>query len=241
MLLKSRTPHTIMPAVERVPAVICDLKRLLEGLYVEMPGWEPNYVIIDERLKVSRVNVIGVITLVDTQGGGARYTLTDGTGDIALRSYEGSEPRAKPGDLVVVIGRPRVYQNEIYLVPEVIRTIDQNWVNHRKRQLELLDDERSNLAILEIPETQVTKESSAAHAPAVEKKDSSKQTPEEPSSDTERIYAMIESLDSGDGVDLSDVLMKAQSDGIENAEKAIHHMLEMGDIFEIRAGKLKVL
>ena len=224
-----------MPAIERVPAVISDIKRLREGAYVEMPGWEPNYVLIDERIKASRINLIGIITLADTDGGSARYTLTDGTGDLIIRSYEGSEPRAQPGDPVVVVGRPRVFQGELFLALEVIRTIDQRWAHHRKKHLELLDAQRSTLPVLEVPE---------APEPPKDPEPVQRSVPEpsaQPASDTERIYAMIETLDPGDGVDLSDVLVKAQAEGITSAEKAIAHMLEMGDIFEIRAGKLKVL
>jgi RPA family protein len=220
-------------AIERVPAVVSDIKRLRAGTYVEMPGWDPNYVIIDKRIKASRVNLIGIITLADTDGGGVRYTLTDGTGDLLLRSYEGSVALAAPGDPVIVVGRPRSFQNEIFLAVEIIRPIDQRWAHHRKRHLELLDAHRSQLPVLEAPEPL---EPEVVAPSAIETS-----RDEKPSSDTERIYALIESLDPGDGIDLSDVLIKAQADGIENAEKAIDHMLEMGDIFEIRAGKLKVL
>ena len=221
-----------MAMIERLPAVISDIKRLREGTYVEMPGWDPNYVIIDNRIKASRVNLIGIVTLAEPDGGGARYTLTDGTGDLLLRSYEGSELRIDPGDPVVVIGRPRAFQNEIFLAVELIRKIDQRWAHHRKRHLESLNAQRATLEVIEAPEP--------SEQPPPSDPSPQGDTPK-PESDTERLYAMIETIDSGDGADLSDILIKAQSEGIENAEKAINHMLEMGDIFEIRAGKLKVL
>jgi hypothetical protein len=229
--------------VERVPAVISDIGRIKSAAYVEMPGWEPNYVVIDERVRASRLNVIGVITLSEPIGSGIRYTLTDVTGEIALQSFERSEPEALPGDLVVVIGRPRTFQNEIYLVPEIIRRLDMKWAGYRKRQLELLEKERAPLERIPI-EKPVASAQRTNHPPTLDRSEPSaeKNAPiPQSATATERIYAMIESLDPGDGVALTDVLEKAQAEGIENAERAITHMLEMGDIFEIRAGRLKVL
>ena len=226
--------------VERVPAVICDIKHLKEGRYVERPGWDPNYVVLNDRVRVSRVNIIGAITLATAEGGSAQYTLSDGTGEITLRTYDTSELEANPGELVIVIGRPRSYQNEVYIVPEIIRLVKEPWATHRKKHLEILTQERSVLPILE-EEPQDTSETSTPREREPVREAPQPPAQAEPANDTERIYAMIETLDGGDGVDISDVLTKAESDGIENAEKAIHHMLEMGDIFEIRAGKLKVL
>lgn len=222
--------------VERMPAVICDVKSISAGRYVEMPGWEPNYVVVDDRLRVSRVNVIGTITQAEAEGSIARYALDDASGRIALRSYESSELEAKPGDLVIVIGRPRIYQNEIYLVPELIRAIEPAWAGFRKRQLELLTGERALLEAIDETEAPASGGETRAPKPAAKDADT-----DAPATDTERIYALIERIDTGDGADMSDVIARAEKDGIAEAEKAIHHMLEMGDIFEIRAGKLKVL
>lgn len=223
--------------VERMPAVICDVKRISTGRYVEMPGWEPNFVVMDDRLKVSRVNVIGTITQAEQDGTIVRYALADASGMISLRSYETNELEASPGDLVIVIGRPRAYQDEIYLVPEIIRKVEPAWAAYRKRQLELLETERSALEPIEITEPEAPSEP-RAESPRTETR---APEPVGDATDTERIYALIERIDSGDGADMSDVLSQAEKDGIAEAEKAIHHMLEMGDIFEIRAGKLKVL
>lgn len=228
---------------ERVPAVIIDVKSITQGTYVEMPGWDPNYVIVDSRFKVSRVNIIGVIVQAEVDGNTANYTLSDQTGTITLRSFDTPEIEAKPEEPVLVIGRPRVYQNEIYLVPELIRTIDPRWAEYRKRELDILAEERLALPEIEVPseEERAALKTERQTEPREEKPKKAEPEPEGAATDTERIYAMIETIDSGDGADLSEVLAKAQAEGIENAERAIHHMLEMGDIFEIRAGKLKVL
>ena len=223
--------------VERVPAVICDVDSLTKGTYVEMPGWDPNYVIIDERVQASRVNVIGIITQAQAEGNVAQYVLDDSSATIQVRSYESEQLEAKPGELVLVIGRPRVYQNEVYLAAEIIRPVKPAWAQHRKKQLAQLAAERAALPKFEPPEP--SDEPEAALIPSTPPKPTAE--PKKDASDTERIYAMIEKLDSGDGADISDVLAEADKQGIDDAEKAISHMLEMGDIFEIRAGKLKVL
>ena len=49
---------------------------------------------------------------------------------------------------------------------------------------------------------------------------------------------MIKKLDEGDGVLIDDVI---KSSKIGDAEEIINRLLENGDIFEIKPGKLKIL
>ena len=55
---------------------------------------------------------------------------------------------------------------------------------------------------------------------------------------SEGIYSLIKELDNGDGVSFEDILGKFK--GAE-AEAIINTLLENGNIFEIRPGRLKVL
>ena len=54
----------------------------------------------------------------------------------------------------------------------------------------------------------------------------------------DEIYSLIKSLDNGDGVSVDDVIKSSKD---KSAEFIINKLLESGDIFEIKPGRLKVL
>ena len=61
---------------------------------------------------------------------------------------------------------------------------------------------------------------------------------EEVANINEEIYLLIKRLDTGDGVAIDDVINKFNN---AEAEKILNILLEKGDIFEVKPGKLKVL
>lgn len=115
---------------------ICDLK---EGQYVRVDGeWEPNYVMTPASRKVSRANIMAVVaTQPDIGGGQSSFLVDDGTAQMTVRLFEEREFGVAPGDVVTVIGRPRQYGDEIYVVPEIVKKIsDPRWVNYRLLELQ---------------------------------------------------------------------------------------------------------
>jgi len=106
-----------------------NVKNILTKPYVVQEGWEPNY--LDMGIKVSRVNIIGVITHADEN-----YKLEDESGEVMLKSFEPLPQTAAVGDVVIVIGRPREYNNERYVAPETIQKIDAKWLQVRKNELQ---------------------------------------------------------------------------------------------------------
>jgi len=55
---------------------------------------------------------------------------------------------------------------------------------------------------------------------------------------TDEIFSLIRKLDSGEGVLIDDVIKDCKN---ESAEKILSKMLENGDIFEVKPGKIKIL
>lgn len=188
------------------------IKELIEGDYQEQEGWEPN-LLHTGRGTVSRVNLIG--TFLQMQGGSF---LDDGTGQIQLRSFEETPglTDAKQGDVVLVIGRPRLYQETLFIIPEVVRGVDKKWALVRKNELGDIKQYEKK-------------------PPKVE------QVPPQPISENlaEKIVDIIAELDSGDGADIDAIVEKS---GLgERAEEIVQQLLLDGEIFEIRPGILKVL
>ncbi|MBI4452994.1 hypothetical protein HY637_06200 [Candidatus Woesearchaeota archaeon] len=163
-------------------------------------------------LNVSRVNVIANIVYKSEQGNSANAIIDDGTGKISLRIFENNDifSKADVGDFVLVIGRVREFGNERYVLPEILRKIEDNgWVNLRKLELINVNFEGNVLNAV----------AGAANL-------------------SEDVYMLIKNLDKGEGVEFGDVIKNSQN---LDAEHMINKLLESGDVFEVKPGRLKVL
>ncbi len=231
---------------ERQPAIVCNVKHILESEYYELPGWEPNFILIKKKLKANRVNVIGVIIDKSEEFGFKTFILEDNTGKILLRSFEEQNFNANVGDVVLVIGKPRKYNDSFYIIPEIVKVIDKKWIEYRLKELELLEEKLLLMEEVKVEEKTIEKKDKEEEKVKekiddfLEEKNEIKEKENE-KSDSEIIYDLIKENDKGDGADMFLILKLAEEKGIKNAEKNIHLMLELGDIFEIKAGKLKVL
>ena len=185
------------------------VKEILEGRYEEKEGWEPN-LLHTGRGPVSRVNIIGTLLLSNEQ-----TVLDDGTGQIAVRAFEAIPGlnQVEMGMFALVVGRPRMYQDQVFVIPEIIRAVDPAWGSHRKNAL--------------------GKVRSPPQKPTAP-------TPPPPSDNAaEHVISVISGLDVGDGADIDRVI--EQSGLGLRAEKIVNQLLLDGDIFEIRPGVVKVL
>lgn len=210
---------------------------ILQNRYVKEDGWLPNYVEVGD-LKVSRVNLLGVIVSRDSQESDVvsqNFILDDGSGRVALRFFEPAGP-VDVGDIVRVIGRPREFGSDRYVVPEVMRKVsDSRWVEVRKLELAALERARKPI---------VADSSSSGGAAGgdryvhVENGDFAGGSGSDDSNPMSDILDIIRNLDEGDGVGFDEISSKA---GGSDVEGLIGRLLEHGDIFEIRPGRYKVL
>lgn len=198
------------------------IKDVLNSKYVKNEGFNPNYLEINSK-EVSRVNIIAVI--VDKSGisNYKALEIDDGTGKISARAFENgvSLDNINVGDVVLVIGRPREFSSEKYVLIETIKKTDSAWAKVRKLELE-----RENL-----------EEYSAAQVNTVSNENNLVEENIVDDSPANKVIKLIKELDKGDGVAIEDILSK----NINDADKIIDMLLKEGDIFEIRPGRLKVL
>ena len=170
---------------------------------------------------ISRVNILGIIVhKSEAMTNYGSVVIDDGTGKIQLKSFEKVDVFSKfdIGDVVLTIGRIREYNNERYIAPEILKKLtDAGWMNVRKFELKKNGQLISGDTILAVQE--------------IEKIDNNLDAYQE-------IYSLIKAFDNGEGISVEDVIKKFDKVG---AEAIINKLLEKGDIFEIRPGKLKVL
>jgi hypothetical protein len=198
------------------------IRDILAGTYIKEEGFKPNHIILKDNSSAARVNLIGVAVSSSSEGL-PTITLDDGSGRISIRAFEPSAQMSavQIGDVVLVIGRPRQFGNEMYVLPEIVRKIpDLGWIEVRK---------------MELGSTPIT----SAESPEAKPADSAEEEVVDDSFGlSETVMNAIRSLDTGAGADTDAVIEQV---GPGNAEKAIQFLLQSGDIFEVSPGKLKVL
>jgi len=191
------------------------IKDILNSRYIKTEGFNPNYLEIHNQ-EVSRINVIGVVVQKSELNNYKTLTIEDGTGKIYARVFENNLllDKIDVSDVVLIIGRPREFSNEKYILIEVIRKTDPSWAKVRELELgkNVEENNKSSDSDNNIEEDIV------------------------PSS-TNKIVKLIKELDKGEGVSIEEISSK----DIEDIDKRIDILLREGDIFEIKPGKLKVL
>lgn len=191
---------------------------LLNGEYVEQEGWQPNFVRVGNK-QISRVNIIA--TIIDTQPGAnfGSVTVDDGSGALQVRAF--NEDSAKlslvnVGDVVIIIGRPRRYGNQIFVSYEIVKKLDPLWL--KVRQKELGDNPINGTQTINI---QTVKSGNV-------------------NENTKKILGLIQSMDRGNGADIDEVVNHSGLTKKE-AEDILEDLIKAGEIYENIAGKVKLL
>ncbi len=211
---------------------------IISGEYCQATDQSPNFLLTSSGEKVYRVNLMAVILSKEIQGNISTFLLDDGTGKIQLRFFEESEAAKKLqiGEALVLIGKIRAYNKELYLSPEITIKINPLWL--KVRSLEL----RKNKNIGEVAKKAKTEEDKNINIK--EKETSEEEIVEEDLSlpieelPREKIVKLIKELDRGEGVRIEEIITKSF---LNDAEQLIEKMLEHGDLFQILPGKIKVL
>lgn len=191
---------------------ICDV---LDGVFTK-DYTSSGYININN-INISRVNIIATVVYKSEKSVNSSMVVDDGTGKVLLRSFDNANLFSKidVGDFVLVIGRIREFNNEKFIIPEILKKIDDmEWVNVRKLELRNKNLVDNNTKVED------------------------KNLIQEVSSFNEDVYSLIKRLDSADGVSVDDIVKIYNDKGVENI---INKLLENGDIFEVKPGKLKVL
>lgn len=166
---------------------------------------------------IKRVNLIAnIVDKFESQGESkfATITLDDGSGQVRARVFGEELDKFKDitqGDTVVLIGIVRAYNQEVYLLPEVLRKQDPKYLLIRKLEIE----------------KSYPKELSSA-----EKK--------EIKSMKDEVLELIKTSEEQGGIDKEEIVLKIKSEpSIVNQE--IQKLLEEGIIYEPKPGIVRYL
>jgi RPA family protein len=234
--------------IRRMTANKVGISEIVSGKFY--PGsredMKPSYVVSDFGEKLSRVNVIATVTdkFISDNRNYASITVDDGSGAIQVKAFGDDVKIIESvgiGQLVVVIGKVKEYNDEIYINAENIRAVDVNYENLRKA--EILDrlilrkdfvnkirqmaDQMDEAELLEyVKNIGLDKEQLQA---ILERKEVDYKP---------KMLELIESMDDGEGTEIGKIfeISKLPEHIIE---RTIDELLNAGEIYEPIVGKLK--
>jgi len=219
---------------ERWPAHIMKIGDIKDGKYVKVEEeFSPDHIVFRGK-KISRADVIAIIVSKKEDERFNEIVIDDGTGTIIVRDFDNKQglPEKNIGEIVRVIAKPRVFNDEIYLALEIIKQLKNNkWLELRKMELEKAWGKTEETQPKEVETEQKVSEAKEEVIVEEVKEDSSENT-------IEKLLRIIKETDKGDGADIEDVIVKAN---IQNGETMITNLIKEGEIFEIRPGRVKVL
>ena len=105
---------------------------LYNGKFVEKESeLDSSYVLLDNK-KISRAYIIATVIqkFENEDMSYASITIDDGSSDIRIKAWKNDIDlisNSMIGDLILVVAKVKKYNDEIYLVPEIIKKIDPNW------------------------------------------------------------------------------------------------------------------
>ena len=157
--------------IQRKPAYKVWISQLGLGQMQKEPGeFGSQYIIVRDK-NVSRVSIIATVvdTFVKAESGFSSISLDDSSGTINVKAFKDDVSlleNIKVGDIVSVFGRLREYNDERYILPELVKVLDNpNWELVRK--LELIQEYGKPEVIVEEPKKEVV-EVSTEHGTLVE-------------------------------------------------------------------------
>lgn len=220
-----------MESITRNTAYKIWIADLISGKYSKgLEQFDSGYVEVKGK-KISRVNLIGGIIDKTPGNNYTALSLDDGSGVINLKAWNESVNiflNVNIGDLVLVIGKVKEYNNYIHVNPEIIKVLDNPlWFKVRKLELTKMFGEPQRIENL-IGEKNIIEED---RMKIVEEK-------VEETNTREKILSLIESLDTGEGANFDDIIRSSKLG--EEARSIINDLVKEGEIFELNTGKLRI-
>ncbi|MCD6398450.1 MAG: hypothetical protein J7L08_00845 [Candidatus Aenigmarchaeota archaeon] len=241
---------------KRLTAIKTDIKSIVDGKYIKAEGFESNYVITKNGLKISRARILATVMnkFVTEDDKYGFIVLDDETETIRAKVFKNTKilKDLEIGDLVDVVGKIKEYDDELYLAPEIIKKIqDPNFLILRKA--ELLEQERELNEIKkkinefqkktsDLDEIKKLAETEKIPEEAVESVVESEEDDEEKDKKSmkETILGIIDKLDDGTGAEYSVLITESKLDE-SDVEEIVNDLLGEGTCYEPRPGKIKRL
>ena len=204
-----------------------------QSVLKEQAEFSPAYIQLLNK-KVSRVNIIAIATQAyhNENSTYAAITLDDSSAQIRVKTWNEDTKKLlniQPGECVLVIGKVREYNNELYLTPEILRKLPPDEFLIRQHELlqmhgkpQPVQEEFSELDAAEPATLRVVEEK-------VQQTDSKRQM----------LLNAISSLDKELGASIAEVILASRLPESE-ALNIIKELLQEGEIFKLTPERVKL-
>jgi len=207
--------------------------------------------------EVYRINLIANVIdkFESNQKQYVNITLDDGTGNIRVKAFADSIhllQNINLGDSIILIGVLRFYNDELYVMPEIVKTADPKWLLARKMELEaeygeLYSNARAYESIGDVESANTmqnpVQDQVQTNAPLQEKAEEiveeKIETQKQPGL-REKIVEMIKANEAEGGIDI-DKLIMSMKEPVDSINKEVTDLLEEGSIYEPKPGRLRIL
>lgn len=169
--------------------------------------------------KIIRVNLVGnVIEKYDSEGE-KQYsfiTLDDGSAQIKAKAFGDDVEKLNDinqGETILVIGVLRIFNNELYISPEIVRKMPSQYLLVRKLEIEK-QGKRTAPVVYEREKIIAIKEN---------------------------LLDIIKNAENNEGIEMEEIIMSLKSFSPDIINQEIKRLLEEGIIFEPRPGKMRYL
>lgn len=206
---------------KRATAYKVRISDLVSGKWVEKP--DGRYVLTGSGLEVQRARVMGTVVdkFVNPQSEYGSITIDDGTETIRVKVWRVQSSQlesVQTGDIVDVIGKVRQYRDEIYLLPELIISVDDpNWELVRELEIMAFNPRGEVRPLEEVGVSESTPPTEEINL--IDKIGS--------------VLEVIEELDEGEGVDF-DTIKSETGLSSKELESCLIELLSDGTIYEPR-------
>ena len=112
------------------------LAQLLQGEFIEGNENQASFLKTSKGEELFRLNVIAIVVDIEKVGSITNIMLDDSTGRVMVRSFEESQAvqDLQVGNVVLIIGKIRQYNQEKYLSAEIIKQVDPLWLQVRAKE-----------------------------------------------------------------------------------------------------------
>jgi len=212
-----------------------------------------SYLQTEDQRSIFRLNMVGIIINIQKQGNITNLWLEDGTEKIIVRIFEENDKVSSlfPGEVVLIIGKVRSYNQERYISPEIIKKVSSDWLKLRRLEYPekycvtstspVLDEEVS-ISPIKIEIKTLTMENKgdglSIEEEEVIEEEEIKSEKEESILPTQKLLLLIKEKDKGEGVKIEEII---SCSFLNDTETLIAKMLERGDIFQNLPGRVRVL
>ncbi len=196
--------------------------------------------------KISRVNIIGTIVnhFISEDSNYGFITIDDNSSTIRVKVFRedvNSIKNLKIGDIVLVIGRLRKYNDELYINHEIVKVIDNpNWELLRKLELLKTYGQPKLGQVIEVIENNPIQNAQKIETPKITQQVLvEEELIEDEITETSRqkVLTIIERYNE-EGANINDIITESQLEKKE-IEIVIQELLKEGEIYESRPGILR--